>query len=495
MTDLMLVNPLFLKDDPVESRLMTPYFPLGLLYIAAVVRESGYSVTIFDAMFADSEAPFIQALESDKPKIVGLGALTTVRRATLHLAGLAKEWGATVIVGGADPTARPDIYLGHKRQRRPSVDVVVVGEAEETILDILPSLLVGASPHTALTSVAGIAYRDRHGQVVQSPRRPLIRDLDQLPIPARDLIDVDRYRQAWRSHHDHFSLSIIASRGCPYGCTWCQKSVFGRSFRLRSADSVADEMVLIKRTYQPDQLRIVDDVTGIDRGWVRAFHHAVLQRSAEIPFECLSRADLMDEEMASLLKQIGCRRMHFGAESGSQSVLDAMNKGITVKQIEDVADICRRVGIETYFYMMVGYPGESWADLKRSVDLLRRTRPDDFSTTIAYPLPGTPFHDELRDRLDLNGPLGPDWTHTAENRLLFRRGRFSTAFFRRVIRWFHSEWRDACLRADAPASPIDWLKTKAGLLRDRILVRALACLPGVLHAPFRPTAGEGRDIG
>jgi len=488
MADLMLVNPLFLHSDPVESRLMTPYFPLGLLYLAAAAREAGYDVTIFDAMFAEDDKAFLTALERERPQVVGLGVLTTVRQAALRLAGLAKAWGATVIVGGADPTGRPDLYLRHKREKSFSIDVVVVGEGEETIRETLPPLLDGEEPAAALSEVEGVAYRDRMGEVVQAPRRPLIKEVDRLPFPARDLIDIEQYRRAWHSQHDHFSLSIIATRGCPFGCSWCQKSVFGRSFRPRSPESVAEEMALIKQAYQPDQIRIVDDVMGIDADWVRAWRDAVIDREAVIPFECLSRVDLMDEEMARLLKDVGCRRIHFGAESGSQSVLDAMNKGILVAQIVEAADVCRKLDIDTYFYMMVGYPGESWSDLKRSVRLLRRARPDDFSTTIAYPLPGTPFYEEVRDRLALEGAGTVDWTHTAENRVLFKRGRLSTLFYRRVIRWFHSEWRNARLKAgDEDRRPASvWLKTTLGLWRDRLLVNAMAHVPGAIQSGFRP---------
>jgi len=481
----MLVNSLFLKNDQVESRLMTPYFPLGLLYLAAVARDAGYEVSIFDAMFVDSDQAFLHALERENPRVVGVGALTTVRHAALRLTGLAKRAGATVIVGGADPTARPDVYLHHHDQRRHTVDVAVIGEGEETILQLLPRLLNDEGP-PSWAEVPGVAFRGQDGEIVRNERRPLRKNLDDLPFPARDLLDLESYRKAWRSRHDHFSLSIIATRGCPYRCSWCQKSVFGRSFRTRSPEAVAEEMALIKRDFAPDHIRIVDDVMGIDRRWVQAFHDAVLGRDAVIPFECLSRVDLMDGEMARLLRETGCRRIHFGAESGSQTVLDSMHKEITVQQIEAAAAICDQTGIETYFYMMVGYPGESWADLQRSVRLLRRTQPDDFSTTIAYPLPGTPFYEEVRDRLIDDGD-GSDWRHTAENRILFERGRLSTAFYRRVIRWFHSEWRDAHLGAGPNPSVPTRIRSKLGLWRDRITVRILSRVAGAVRSPLRPT--------
>ncbi|MBN1641587.1 MAG: B12-binding domain-containing radical SAM protein [Anaerolineae bacterium] len=489
--DMLLVNPLYLRDDPVESRLMTPYFPLGILYVAAAARAAGYRVAIFDGMFETNDDAFEAVLAREQPKVVGFGVLATVRRAALRLAALAKRRGATVVMGGADPTARPETYLAHQDGGLYPVDVVTVGESEETIVELLRALLArgGDAPATevaatasvgaiaSIAAIAGLAYRDQSGQVVRTPCRDLIEDVNGIPLPARDLIDLEPYRRAWRSRHGFFSMSLIATRGCPFNCAWCQKIVFGRSYRPRAPERVAEEMRLIRERYQPDQLRIVDDVMGIDRRWVRAWHDAVLARDAAIPFECLSRVDLVDEELVQLLQEVGCRRIAFGAESGSQRVLDAMTKGTTVAQIYRTAEICRAAGIETYFYMMVGYPGEEWNDLKQSVALLRKTRPDAFSTTIAYPLPGTAFYEEVQHRLPGGGTASLDWDYTAENRLLFAAGRYNTPFYRRVIRWFHSEWRDAQIQAGMPVSTRERVRGKVGLWRDRLVVHLLARLP------------------
>jgi anaerobic magnesium-protoporphyrin IX monomethyl ester cyclase len=438
MVDLLLANPLFLHEDPVEQRLMTPYFPLGLLYLASSAREAGYSTNIFDAMFEDGDDSFAAALERERPQVVGISVLATVRAAALRLAEMAHHQGAIVVVGGADPTGRPESYLLHEADGSQPVDVVVVGEGEQTLLELLPVLLEGGPLDGRLDQINGLAYRNGNGQVQRTANRKHCSDLDSLPLPARDLLDLEKYRKAWRERHGFFSLSIIATRGCPYGCKWCQKSVFGRSFRPRSPEAVAGEMQLIKEQYDPDQLRIVDDVMGIDRAWVRKWHDAVLARDAVVPFECLSRVDLMDEEMVRLLREGGCVRIAFGAESGSQQVLDAMNKGTRVEQILAAAELCRSNGMETYLYIMLGYPGEAWEDILKTVDLLKAARPDQFSSTIAYPLPGTEFFEEVGHRLlDI-----PDWDYTAENRLLFQR-EYSTSFYRWVQRWLHQEWHEA----------------------------------------------------
>ncbi|MCU0520686.1 MAG: B12-binding domain-containing radical SAM protein [Anaerolineae bacterium] len=478
-TDLLLVNPLFLRDDPTEAKLMTPYFPLGLLYVAAVARQAGYAVAIFDAMFAGGDADFVEALERHEPRVVGFGVLATVRRAALRLAALAKSHGATVLVGGPDPTARPDVYLRHQVDGHYVCDVVAVGEAEAVVPELLAVLLASESPTGVFGGIPGIAYRDVHGDVVENERCALIEAIDGLPLPARDLVNWDPYRNAWRARHGVFSMSLIATRGCPFGCAWCQKIVFGRSFRPRDPVLVADEMRHIKEAFAPDFVRIVDDAMGIRKAWVKAWRDAVLEKDAIIPFECLSRVDLLDADIVRWLKEAGCRRIALGAESGSQRVLDAMAKGSTVAQIHRAATLCRQAGIETYLYMMVGYPTETWEDLKLSAAMLRETLPDQFSTTIAYPLPGTAFHEAVKASLPQGDGLVPDWDFTAENRLLFGRGEYSTFFYRRVIRWFHHEWEDAWIREGRPVSRLQWVKTRAALWRDRVLVHLLARMPGL----------------
>jgi len=479
MADLLLVNPLRLAEDPVESELMTPYFPLGILYVAAAAREAGYTVAIHDAMFDTGPEAFAETLERERPRVVGFGVLATVRAAALRMAATAKQHGALVVMGGPDPTARPETYLTHLTNGHHVVDAVSLGESEAALPELLRVLMAAGSSPDGLRELPGVAYRDEIGQVATSERPPLIQDLDDLPLPARDLIDWEPYRRAWRAKHGYFAMSLIATRGCPYQCTWCQKIVFGRSFRPRSPEAVAKEMRLIKTAYKPDALRIVDDVMGVRRHWVKAWRDAVLASDAAIPFECLSRVDLVDEELLGWLKDAGCRRIAFGAESGSQSVLDAMRKGTTVEQARRAASLCRELGIETYFYMMVGYPGETWHDLEESVALLRETRPNEFSTTIAYPLPGTAFYDQVRERIGLDAEDLTDWAHTAENRLLFGRDQYSTLFYRRVIRWYHHEWEDARQRAGDPAPLLARAKTRLALGRDRLLVRVMARLPGL----------------
>lgn len=291
--DILLANPLFLNQDEAEREMMTPYFPLGLLYLASYLRERGFSVEIFDATFAEGEVAFVEAMRRHQPRLVGLTSLQPTRETALALAHLAHQFGATVVLGGPDPTRYPEAYLAD-----PAVDIVVHHEGEETLVELL-----GLKGHNGplaeadLSAVRGLAYRDAEGQVVITPPRPYIADLDSLPEPARDLVDMDRYLEVWREENGYASLSISVARGCPYGCEWCQDAVHGPELRLRSPESVAAEMKTLKETYQVDRLRVVDDVDGLSREWLEFWAESAQAEEAVIPFEALYDLERKDIPM------------------------------------------------------------------------------------------------------------------------------------------------------------------------------------------------------
>jgi anaerobic magnesium-protoporphyrin IX monomethyl ester cyclase len=488
--DILLANPLFVVKDPVEQQLMTPYFPLGLLYLAAVLRRVNYSVAMYDGAFEPDFKNFEETMQTLKPKIVGLTALITTRRNALGLAEIAKRHGAFVIFGGPDPTGKPEAYLRHTGpDGKRVVDVVVWDEGENTLLELMDHLTGrNGADLMSLHQIKGLRFLDDAGQLVSTARRPPIDDLDSLPFPSRDLIDAEAYKKNWTAKHGYWSLSMINTRGCPYACTWCQKGIFGRSYRSRSPENAAEEMRLIKAEYNPDQIRVVDDITGVDRDWVFAWRDAVAKLDASIPFECLSRVNLVDVPLLTALQEIGCKKIYFGAESGSQKVLNAMKKGSKVEQIYRAAEACRTVGIHVYYFMMVGYPGEEMEDLALSVKLLTETIPDSFSTTIAYPLPGTEFYQQVRDRIMHDGD---DWAFTAENKLLFQRGKYNTVFYRWVQRWFNKEWEAARIKSGAwKANPLQRAKVSLGLQLCRLMVKLIARLPGGSTITFTPAPGR-----
>lgn len=282
---------MFLSKSPDEQAANSPYFPLGLLYLAAYVRQQGHQVAIFDATFAEDETAFTEALDRERPDLVGISALLPSRGMALTMAGMVQQWGSVVIVGGPDPTKSPHFYAS-----RSEVDIVVHHEGEQTIAALMALADSGRLTVEALADEPGVAFR-RDGRIVVNEPRPPIENLDTLPLPARDLIDMDRYLNTWTEMNGYSSLTVSTARGCPFGCDWCRDAVHGNDFRQRSPGDVAAEVKLLKETYQIDRLRIVDDVDGFSREWLDAWEESAQAIDGVIPFEGLNELERQDIPM------------------------------------------------------------------------------------------------------------------------------------------------------------------------------------------------------
>lgn len=294
MAKVLFAHPVFLATDPAEAAASTPYFPLGLLYLAAYVRERGHEVAIFDGTFAPDKSAFVESLAAEAPDVVGISALLPTRETALALAALARHHRpeAMVVLGGPDPTLTPASYLAIS-----AVDLVVHHEGEQTIARLLDLVDGRRLDLDHLVDEPGVAYRRDGTVVVNQPRQP-IENLDTLPLPARDLIDMERYLGMWEESNGYASLTLSTSRGCPYGCEWCRDSVHGQGFRQRSPESVAAEVKHLKETYRIDRLRFVDDVDGLERGWIEEWATAVEALDGVIPFEALN--DLQRQDLPLL---------------------------------------------------------------------------------------------------------------------------------------------------------------------------------------------------
>lgn len=288
MATLLLAHPMFLALSPDEQAASSPYFPLGILYLASWVRENGHEVAIYDGTFEPGPETFADALTTHQPDVVGISALLPTREHALELAAMAAAYGAKVVIGGPDPTSDPEFYLTDD-----SVDVVVHHEGEQTITRLLELSDADALTAMSLVDEPGVAFR-LDGSVVVNQPRPPIENLDELPLPARDLVDMSRYLHLWESDNGYSSMTISTSRGCPYDCKWCQDSVHGPSFRQRSPQSVADEVEALKAEYTIERLRMVDDVDAIDRSWFEVWAKEVDARDAVIPFEALNELKRQD---------------------------------------------------------------------------------------------------------------------------------------------------------------------------------------------------------
>ena len=453
MTDILFGQSYYLRFDPKLWAALQPYPPLGTLYAAAYARSKGYRVALFDAMLAESETEWAAALEKHQPRFACIFednfnylskmCLLRMREAALTMIALAKAHGCTVILCGADATDQADLYLAQ------GADYILLGEGELTLGELLDSL-TGRSTQP-LSEILGLALNTKHlisTRSVQSPittnnqssittsRRPDLRDLDSLPFPAWDLVDVERYRNLWRARHGYYSMNMVTTRGCPYSCNWCAKPIWGQRYNSRSPQNVVAELKWLKETYQPDHIWFADDILGLKPGWIETFARLVNAAKANVPFKCLQRADLITDPIAAALVAAGCKTVWLGAESGSDKVLKAMDKGGTVADIYQAAHALKKFGIEVGFFLQFGYPGESWDDIQNTLKMVRECAPDDIGISVSYPLPGTKFFERVK--LELGEKQ--HWTDSQDLAMLYP-GPFPTEFYRVLHGRVHYEFR------------------------------------------------------
>jgi radical SAM superfamily enzyme YgiQ (UPF0313 family) len=388
--DLLLTHGYFLYEDPKELQIMKPYVPLGILYLASHLRARNFEVEVFDTTFS-SRQELLNFLESHGPSVLGVYANLMTRGSVLKILQAAKNAGWKTIVGGPEPGAYIDEYLAA------GADVVVIGEGEHTLEELLPVLRAGSL--SQLDRISGIAFCGVDGQVRRTAPRAQIPDIDIQPWPSRESVPIDRYLETWRSHHGTGSVSVITARGCAYHCSWCSHGVYGKTHRRRKPVSVVDEVEWILHRYNPDMLWIADDVFTIHQGWLTQFAAEMKRRRIRIPFECITRADRVNAQIADLLADLDCFRVWIGSESGSQRELDAMQRGVTVEQVQTAVGLCKSRGIQTGMFLMWGYEGEELEDIEATIRHVKRTRPDVFFTTVAYPIRGTEYFEKVASRV------------------------------------------------------------------------------------------------
>jgi radical SAM superfamily enzyme YgiQ (UPF0313 family) len=425
--DLLLAHAFFLAEDAEERRLMRPYPPLGILYLSSHLKRCGFAVEVFDGTFR-SRQEFAALLAHERPPIVGIYVNMMTKRHALEMIALARGGGAAVVVGGPDPPHYAEEYLDA------GADVVVIGEGEVTLQELVPVFLQSRPSCTALAAINGIVYRDGAGSVVRTPARTLMPDLNGQPHPDRGAIDFGRYVDTWRAHHGYGPASLITARGCPYTCTWCSRSVFGATHRRRSVADVADEVEALSDRYRPDRLWYADDVFGIHRGWTLDYARELQRRGLRLPFECISRAERLDDAVADAFAEMGCWRVWIGSESGSQDVLDAMDRRVQVARVHEAARRLQHRGIEVGLFIMLGFEGERLADLRATVDHLKRVAPDVFLTTVSYPIKGTPYYEQVASRIVARKP----WRERTDRDLTIR-ARPRRQYYDFARRWMTAE--------------------------------------------------------
>ncbi|PJF41225.1 MAG: B12-binding domain-containing radical SAM protein [Phototrophicales bacterium] len=422
--DILLTHGYFLYDDPHELAVMRPYPPLGLLYISSHLKAKGFDIGVFDATFA-SFLDFEQYIERHRPSIVGIYTTLMTKQNVLRMIAFCKRYHITVVLGGPEPPHYANEYLMR------GADVIVIGEGELTLEELLPH--INRYGLDRLWEIKGIAFLDDVGQVIRTEPRPFIQELSAQPWPDRTAIDLPRYIQIWREHHGVGSTSITCSRGCPYTCTWCSHSVFGESHRRRSPEDVAQEIRWLIDTYAPEQLWFVDDVFTINWRWLKALRDAFEAYDIQIRFECISRADRLNDEVIDVLAEMGCSRLWIGSESGSQRILDKMQRKTRVEAVQKMTHALRQRGIETGMFIMLGYEGETLSDIRATIEHLKTSNPDIFLTTVAYPIKGTRYYQEVEDRI-----IAQKRWEDRTDRDLGVAGRHSRRYYSFATRWMVS---------------------------------------------------------
>jgi anaerobic magnesium-protoporphyrin IX monomethyl ester cyclase len=478
--DILFGQSYYLRFDPKLWAAMMPYPPLGTMYAASYARNKGYSVTLFDAMLAENEAEWDAALKQHNPRFACIFednfnylskmCLLRMREAALTMIQMAKARGCTVIVCGADMTDHASLYLEQ------GADYVLLGEGEETLGELLDSL-TGRSevtPDQILGLTASPRLSSANLELTLTNhlprRRPDITALDSLPFPAWDLVDVPHYRKVWVERHGYYSMNMVTTRGCPYSCNWCAKPIWGQRYNSRSPENVVAELKWLKETYEPDHIWFADDILGLKPGWIEKFARLAQEANAVLPFKCLQRADLVNEKIAHALKDAGCKTVWLGAESGSQTVLNAMDKGGTVDDIYNAARHLKHVGIEVGFFLQFGYPGESWDDIQLTLKMVRECAPDDVGISVSYPLPGTKFFERVK--LELGEKQ--NWLDSNDLAMLYR-GPFSTEFYRVLHGRVHHEFRARrTLRQPTLRGLVTLPRNLAGLIKTEMTLRRMA---------------------
>lgn len=435
---ILFTHSYFYRFDAKQWHLQQPYPPYGTIYAAALMRERGYEVSFFDTNLRHSPNEIEPLLAEQRPEYLVIYddgfnyltkmCLTNMRQAAFQLAALGKKYGCTVCISSSDSTDHFELYLDQ------NADFVLLGEAELTLEALLEEI---EKDNPNYQQLLGIAYRDASGYTQKNARRPVLQNLDSLPNPAWDLVDIEAYKQIWKRQHGYFSLNIATTRGCPYKCNWCAKPIYGNRYNSRSPERVADEINLLVRQYGAEHFWVCDDIFGLKPGWVQQFSQQLQSRQLTIGYKIQSRADLLlKEDTIAALAQSGLKEVWIGAESGSQAILDAMDKGTTVEQIYEATRLIKQHGIRIAFFLQFGYLGETQEDIEKTIQMVLDLMPDDIGISVSYPLPGTPFYEKVKTSLQQK----QNWAESDDLDMMWA-GTFNTAYYKQLHRYLHKLYR------------------------------------------------------
>lgn len=425
---IILTHGYFLQDDEKELQIMKPYVPLGILCVAAYLEEQQIPNTVFDSTFQSFPA-LGNHLLAERPDVVAVYVNLMTKLNVLKIIRFIRSTPelqhTRIVLGG------PEVKNHIARFMESGADFIVAGEGEETMTELVHALKQGAD---TFETIFGLSWKQKNGEVVTNPVRELLKNIDALPFPARKKVDLQRYFDAWKNRHGYGMISVSTMRGCPYTCKWCSRAVYGLSYRRRSPKLVVDEIEWIQANYKVDMLWFVDDVFTVSHKWLRDFCDELKRRNINVKYEIITRADRMNEEVVQLLAASGCFRVWIGAESGSQRIIDAMDRRVDVNQVREMIRLARRYGVEAGTFIMLGYPGETRDDIRETIHHLVTSDPDLYTLTIAYPIKGTELYTEVEDRFVKQ----LDWATTTDRDIDFKR-TYPRRFYEYAVRWVYNE--------------------------------------------------------
>jgi len=436
MSDILFSHSYFLRFDPKQWETGQPYPPLGTLYAAALMRQNGYGVSVFDNMFShtanevmpyiDQLAPRFFVLYDDGFNYLTKMCLTNMREAAFEMCKMARSKGCVVIVSSSDSTDNYEKYLNE------GADFVLIGEAENTLLELVDCLKNNKPDYD---NISGLAFL-QNGATTKTSGRGVLKNLDELPLPAWDLVDIEPYRQMWLKSKGYFSLNMGTTRGCPFKCNWCAKPIYGSRYNSRSPQNVIDELKLLKASYNMGHIWFCDDIFGLKPGWVNEFARLIKQENLNFKYKIQTRADLLlQDDQIEALAASGCENAWIGAESGSQQILDAMDKGTTIGQIYTATRLLKKHGIKPSFFIQFGYLGETKADIDMTIKMINDLLPHEIGISVSYPLPGTVFYQKVKAAMQQK----TNWTDSDEMALMFT-NTYPPAFYKQLHRYVHQNY-------------------------------------------------------
>ncbi|MBL6449796.1 B12-binding domain-containing radical SAM protein [Fulvivirga sp. 29W222] len=437
MKKVLFTHSFFYKLDYKQWKFKQPYPPLGTIFAASLLRENNYAVSLFDTNLKDTPHELLEVLEREVPEYLVIYddgfnyltkmCLTNMREAAFEMIKIAKGFGCTIIVSSSDSSDHYQQYLDH------GTDYVLIGEAEITLQKLLNEL---QKPSPQTEDINGIAFKNDN-RTHLTGTRPVLRDLDTLPIPAWDLINIDEYRQIWMENHGYFSLNIATTRGCPYKCNWCAKPIYGNRYNTRSPQKVVEEMELLMTKHKPDHFWVCDDIFGLKPGWIQDFRDILKRRNLKVKYKIQSRVDLLlQEDTIEALAESGLETVWVGAESGSQKILDAMDKGTKVQQIGEATRLLQQKGVKVAFFLQFGYLGETREDIQKTKDMVLNLMPDEIGISVSYPLPGTKFYNKVKQHLQGKA----NWSDSDDLDTMFSSNQ-DREFYKKLPRYIHKVYR------------------------------------------------------